>query len=284
MATVKAKRKAKATQKKAQGNNKASKLVAGVFKRETLKVNGVDTVMYVGGSGDPLVFFHGAGTATGIEFAAPWTKKFKVYLPFHPGFGESGDGEFNCIDDYVLHYLDMFDQLKLDKVNLVGLSMGGWIASTFATQNSHRLNKLVLVAPAGLKVEKHPNQDIFKLKPEEFPLYLAHNLDTFLKFLPAPDTPAFFDFIVGNYRETTSWARLAWERAYDLNLPKWLHRISVPTLLLYGDKDRIVPWQQSKEWAKLIPDAKVQIIKNAGHIVLDEKPEAVTKIMDFLSK
>ena len=260
------------------------KMIPDGFRRQTLRVNGVDTVMYSGGSGPPLMFWHGAGTATGFDFAAPWAKKFKLYLPFHPGFGESGDStEIESVQDYVLHYLELLDILKLDKISLVGLSMGGWIASTFASQNSHRLSKLVLVAPAGLRVPQHPANDLFRLRPEEVPSVLAHDVNAFLKFLPAPGSPEFVDFLVGNYREMTGWARLAWERPYDPNLPKWLHRIRVPTLLLYGDKDRVVPHQQSRAWAKLIPNTRTVLIKNAGHLVLDETPEAAKKILDFLA-
>ena len=86
-----------------------------------------------------------------------------------------------------------------------------------------------------------------------------------------------------SFGEMSSFARLAWERPYDPNLSKWLHRIGVPTLLLYGDKDRITPVQQSKAWASLIPDAKVHIVKDAGHLVLDEKEEAPKAVLDFLS-
>jgi pimeloyl-ACP methyl ester carboxylesterase len=253
------------------------------FERRTVKVNGVDVVMHVGGSGPPLVFLHGAGTFTGFNFAAPWAERFKVYLPYHPGFGESPDvPPIGSTQDYALHYLEFFDALKLDKVSLVGLSMGGWIASTLATHSSHRLNKLVLIAPAGLRVREHPATDIFRLKPEEIPPMLAHDVQAILKYLPDPAGPHFFDFLVNNYRETSGWARLAWERNYDPDLPKWLHRIKVPTLLLYGDKDRITPAAQAEAWAELIPGSKVEIIKDAGHLVLDEKPEAARKVLEFL--
>jgi pimeloyl-ACP methyl ester carboxylesterase len=62
-----------------------------------------------------------------------------------------------------------------------------------------------------------------------------------------------------------------------------LHRISVPTLLLYGDKDRITPVQQSRAWAALIPNARVHIVRDAGHLVLDEKEEAPQAVLEFLS-
>lgn len=254
------------------------------FKRRVLDVGGVRTVVYTAGSGAPLLFLHGAGTATGFAYAAAWTKSFTVYHPHHPGFGESGDApRIGSIRDYVLHYLTLIDTLGLDRVNLVGLSMGGWIAATLATTSSHLLNKLVLVAPAGLKVAAHPATDLFRLTPDRFPATLAHDPQVFLKHLPTPGTPEFLQFLVNNYRESTSWARLAWERNYDPDLDKWLPRISVPTLLLYGDKDLVVPPQQAREWKKLIPNSKVALIKNAGHLVLDEKPEAAEAVRAFLS-
>ena len=262
---------------------KPAKVPSG-FERQQIRVNGADVVLFAGGSGEPLIFLHGAGTVTGFNFSASWARKFRVYLPYHPGFGESPDSAaITSIDDYVLHYLELLDQLKLDKIRLVGLSMGGWIAATLATQNSHRLEKLVHVAPAGLRVPEHPTTDIFRLKPDELPPYLAADPGVLAPHVPDPHSPEFLDFLVNDYHEMSSFARLAWERPYDPRLAKWLHRISVPTLLLYGDKDRITPVQQSTTWATLIPNARVQIVKDAGHLVLDEKEEASQAVLDFLS-
>jgi pimeloyl-ACP methyl ester carboxylesterase len=254
------------------------------FERQQISVNGAEVVLFVGGSGEPLMFLHGAGTAAGFNFAASWARRFTVYLPYHPGFGESPDSAaITTVDDYVLHYLELFDQLVLDKVRLVGLSLGGWIAATLATQNSHRLKKLVLVGPAGLRVPEHPTTDIFRLKPDELPAYLVHDLKVLAPYVPDPHGPEFLDFLVNDYHEMSSYARLAWERPYDAKLARWLHRIRVPALLLYGDKDRITPAQQSKAWAELIPNAVVHIVKDAGHLVLDEKDEAPKAVLDFLS-
>jgi pimeloyl-ACP methyl ester carboxylesterase len=254
------------------------------FERRQIKVNGAEVVLFEGGSGEPLVFLHGAGTVSGFNFSASWARKFKVYLPYHPGFGESADSAtITSIDDYVLHYLELLDHLKLDKVHLVGLSLGGWIAATLAAQHSHRLKKLVLVGPAGLRVPEHPTADIFRLKPDEIPAYLVQDLGVLAPYVPDPHGPDFLDFLVNDYHEMSSYARLAWERPYDPNLAKWLHRIGVPTLLLYGDKDQITPAQQSKMWAGLIPNAVVRIVQGAGHLVLDEKEEAPKAVLDFLS-
>ncbi len=251
------------------------------FSRDEYTINGVKSVVLSGGEGEPLVFLHGGGTFHGWEFAKPWMEKFRVIIPFHPGFGESGDDEsINQMQDYVMHYLDLFDALGLDKFNLVGFSLGGWMASKFATQHSHRIKKLVLVAPAGLKVPEAPSTDLFTVPGEELPGMLVHDFEVIKPHLPAePDV----DFIVGGYREMTSVARLLWDRSHDSKLPKWLHRINVPTLLVWGDEDRIIPVGQAPAWQKLISGADVKRYPAAGHLVLDEKRQAVDDVAAFLA-
>jgi pimeloyl-ACP methyl ester carboxylesterase len=254
------------------------------FDRRELRVNGADVVLFAGGSGEPLLFLHGAGTASGFNFAASWARTFTVYLPYHPGFGESPDAAgIASIDDYVLHYLELIDRLGVERIRLVGLSLGGWIAAALAAQNSHRLVKLALIGPAGLRIPEHPTTDIFRLQPQEVPAYLAHDPAVLAPYVPDPHDPAFVDSLVNDYHEMSSYGSIAWERPYDRKLAKWLHRISVPTLLLYGEQDRITPAQQSATWARLIPDATVRIIADAGHLVLDEKEEAPRAVLEFMA-
>jgi pimeloyl-ACP methyl ester carboxylesterase len=249
------------------------------FTRKKLKVDGVDIVVLTAGKGEPLVFFHGAGTFHGFDFALPWAEKFQVMIPFHPGFGESSDDErITDMHDYVMHYMELFDQMKLEQVNLVGFSMGGWIASRLATEFGSRIKRLALVAPAGLRDLKNPMTDIFKLKPEEIVAKLAYNFEVLKPHLP---TGHDVDFIVARYRESSSFARVAWDRSFDPKLSRYLHRLTMPTLIVWGDKDALIPPGQAKTWAKMIPNAKVKMIANAGHLVLDEKPEAVQAIGKF---
>jgi pimeloyl-ACP methyl ester carboxylesterase len=93
-----------------------------------------------------------------------------------------------------------------------------------------------------------------------------------------PPTP---EFLAERYRETTSTARLLWERPYDLKLHRWLHRITMPTLILWGDQDRIIPVGQAEVWAELIPGAEVKILPGIGHLILDQAREAVDAIAEF---
>ena len=250
------------------------------LKREELTVDGVKTVVYSAGSGEPVVFFHGAGTIDGFDFMEPWADKFRVIAPYHPGFGESGDdATFTNLHDYVMHYLELFDVLKLDTFNLVGLSLGGYLAAKFASEHGHRVKKLALIAPAGIIDPKHPMLDILMLPGDQIPGLLTSNFEVIKKRLPEkPD----LDFIGERYRESGTVARLLWEHPADPKFMRYLHRIKVPTMIVWGDEDKIIPVQQTDMWRKLIPQADIKIIKGAGHLVHLEKPEAADAIAKFL--
>jgi pimeloyl-ACP methyl ester carboxylesterase len=252
------------------------------FKRETHLVNGVNTIVLAAGSGPPLVFLHGAGIWHGVNFALPWTQKFRVIIPFHPGFGEAEDAPaMSDIHDYVMHYLDLFDALRLDKFHLVGFSLGGWLAANFAVEHGHRVERLVLVGPAGLRGKERPKGDIFLLPPEQIPSLLVSNFNVIKPYLP--ENPKDLDFMADRYREGGTLARLLWDRPYDTKLPRYLHRLTMPTLLLWGEEDKLLPVQNAQLWREHIPKARLETFKGAGHLVLDEKREAVDAVQRFLS-
>jgi pimeloyl-ACP methyl ester carboxylesterase len=250
------------------------------LKRADITVDGVQTAVYSAGSGEPVVFFHGAGTIDGFDFTEPWTERFRVIAPYHPGFGQSGDDPtFTDLHDYVMHYLELFDALKLDTFNLVGLSLGGYLAAKFASEHGHRIRKLALIAPAGVIDPKHPILDIVKLPGDQIPALLTSDFEVIKKRLPAnPD----IDFIAERYREAGTVARLLWEHPADPKFMRYLHRIRMPTLIVWGDEDKIIPVQQTETWRKLVPHADIKIYKGAGHLVHLEKPEAADAIARFL--
>ena len=249
--------------------------------REEYTVDGVKTVVYTGGKGEPLVFFHGAGTMDGFDFAESWTDKFRVIAPYHPGWGESGDDpSFTDLHDYVMHYLELFDVLKLETFNLVGLSLGGYLASKFASEHGHRVRKLALIAPAGMIDPENPMLDILAIPGEQVPGLLVSNFEVLKKRLP--DKPD-LDFAAARYRESTSLARLLWEHPGDPKFMRYLHRVQMPTLIVWGDEDKIIPVAQTKLWRRHIPNAEVMVIKGAGHLVHLEKPEVVEAIGRFMS-
>ena len=253
------------------------------FTRRTLRINGIDTVLLEAGSGPPLVFLHGAGTVTGFDFARVWAKKFRVIIPYHPGFGASADDpQVTEIHDYVLHYVELFDTLALTKLRLVGQSMGGFISTKLAVEHGHRVEKLVLVCPIGLPVPAEcPTVDFLATPPQELPALLAHDPQTVIKHLPPGEPSA--AFIAERTKEAVAAGRVLARGTSDAKLPRYLHRLTMPTLLVWGNRDRLTPTLQHRTWANALPKATVRLFDNAGHLVLDEAPAAVTAIADFLS-
>jgi pimeloyl-ACP methyl ester carboxylesterase len=251
------------------------------FKRDEITVDGVKTVVHSAGSGEPVVFFHGAGTIDGFDFAEPWTEKFRVIVPYHPGFGESGDdATFTSLHDYVMHYLELFDVLKLDTFKLVGLSLGGYLAAKFCSEHGQRVKKLALIAPAGLIDPKHPPLDILMVPGDQIPGLLTSDFEVIKRRLPEkPD----LDFAGDRYRESGTVARLLWEHPVDPKFMRYLHRIKMPTLIVWGDEDKILPVQYTDIWRKHVPHADIKVFKGAGHLVHLEKPEAADAIAKFLS-
>jgi pimeloyl-ACP methyl ester carboxylesterase len=252
------------------------------YSQEHLTINGVDTVVQIAGEGEPLVYLHGAGTVTGFDALLPLAERFKLIVPFHPGFGPSADDPtIDDVHDYRRHYLDLFDELGLEELSLIGHSMGGWIAANFAADHPERVRRLVLVAPLGLKVDEHPTQDLFTIPGPELATYLAADLSVFEGHVPVPPTP---EFLADGYREMTSAARVLWARPYDLKLGRWLHRLRMPTLILWGDADRMIPPGQAPVWAEHIPGAELRMLPGVGHLVFDESSEAAEAVAGFVGE
>jgi pimeloyl-ACP methyl ester carboxylesterase len=242
------------------------------FQTDTIYVGKTKVVMKTAGSGPPLLFMHGAGTASGFDFALPWAEHHRLLIPYHPGWAESGDdATLTTIHDYVMHYLDLIDQLGLAEVDLVGLSMGGRMAAQFTAEHRRRVRKLVLVAPAGLDVPGYPLADFSKIAPEDVLSYLTENIPLIMSRTAAPPDP----------RDGESFGRLL-PSIMNPQFTRWLHRITIPSMLVWGDKDRTTPIQQADEWLKLIPGLQLHRVPGGGHLVLDEQPEVVEKIAEFL--
>src|SRR4051794_31317123 len=132
---------------------------------ETIDVAGKPTVLMHGGEGEPFVYLHSTlgESMMWLPFHQSFAKKFRVYSPLHPGFGHSGGFEqIMDIEDMAFHYLDMFDALGLEQVNLGGVSLGGWIAAEFAVRWPERVKKLWIADAPGLWVDNAPMGDLFR--------------------------------------------------------------------------------------------------------------------------
>jgi pimeloyl-ACP methyl ester carboxylesterase len=252
------------------------------FAKRDLVVDGIRVQVLEAGRGDPIVYFHGAGATRGFDELLPLAQKRRLIVPIHPGFGASDDDPgIDSVLDYVVHYGALFDQLELDRpFDLIGHSLGGWIAALFAVFSGERLRRLVLVCPAGLRVSEFPAADLFTVPPEELPSRLAAApavLSAMLQGEVSNETR------LAQYREMTSLARLIWDRNYQPKLDRWLQRVRVPSLILWGEQDRILPVQQAQEWARRLPaGTETATFADVGHLVLLEAPKAAQRIRAFV--
>jgi len=241
------------------------------------EIAGAKIQLLRGGNGPPLLFLHGAaGGGVWLPFLAQLARRFTVYAPAHPGFGRSEEPPWlDAMDDMVHYYLDFLDWLGRPKVRLVGLSLGGWIAAELATLCSHRIDRLVLVDPAGLRVDGIQVPDLFAMSPQEVIEHVFARPETAAALYPADPTPAEMEFML---RQRMALARLAWNPyLHNPKLGRRLGRIRVPTLIVWGARDRLFPLEMGKAWAQAIPGARLSVLDDCGHVPPLDDPQAFAR-------
>ncbi|MGE5291467.1 MAG: alpha/beta fold hydrolase [Micromonosporaceae bacterium] len=236
---------------------------------QTLTVDGIDVQVVQLGAGPTLLWLHGYASHPGEdEFLERLATGYRVVAPVHPGFGEvSRIPWVRSMEDLAFYYRHVIETLGGGHVTLAGHSVGGWIASEFAVRFSHLLRGLVLIAPFGLRHDGNPPADIFMLDDVQRRERAWHDISRAPATSGPPSLPAIRDL------EMT--AQLGWEpRLFDPRLAERLRWIDVPTLIVWGEQDRIVPAAYAQEWTKLVREADKVIIPDAGHYVHVERPEA----------
>jgi pimeloyl-ACP methyl ester carboxylesterase len=227
-----------------------------------------------GGSGAPLLFLHGGGgVGIWLPCMAQLAKKFDVIVPEHPGFGASDTPAWlDTVGDLANFYLEFLRQLDLRGVHLIGSSLGGWIAAELAVRNTARLASLTLVGAAGIQVKDVEQVDPFLRSDEQRIRDLFYDQDLAEAVVMASERPELEDAALKNRMMT---AKLSWQpRNHDPQLQKWLHRIDVPTLLIWGEHDRLFPKDYAFAYQRLIPGSKAVIIPECGHLPQVEKADA----------
>jgi pimeloyl-ACP methyl ester carboxylesterase len=263
-------------------------VVAVEDRLATLTVGDVQIECVQRGRGRPLVFLHagypGASADSDTAAIERLAESARVIAPTHPGFGRSEQPRgFTTIDDLAYFHLDLMDQLDLTDVTLVGVSLGGWIAAEIAVKSTERISHLVLANPVGIKVSGRETRDIVDI--------FATTNDDLAKLAfsdPTLGAPNYKEMaedavrIIARNREAT--ARYAWSPyMHDPKLKGRLHRIHVPTLMLWGSDDRIVSEDYGRAYCAAIPGARFETIAHAGHYPHIEQPdEFARRVLAFV--
>ena len=240
--------------------------------------------VHSGGSGSALVFLHGPWGHAWDPFLDELAKSFTVYAPEHPGTTPDAQEDVYQLDglwDLVLCYDELFAGLGLDSAAVVGHSFGGMLGCELAAAYPARVKRLALIAPLGFWRDSDRVVNWAMLEPARLPQYL---------FRDPTGQPARLMFGVSDDHEaaTAARVRLAWAMGAtskfiwpipDKGLKKRIHRVTAPTLLVWGKEDRIVPPVYADEFGRRLRSSRVQTVDGAGHLPHLEQPETVARIV-----
>jgi pimeloyl-ACP methyl ester carboxylesterase len=260
---------------------------------------GLEAEVLVGGpdGGAPVVFLHGFAGHLGGEpmLAALADGGLRVHAPVWPGYTElAGEERIEDMLDFALHGADLVDALGLGPgrgappPHLVGHSMGAMIAAEMAALAPYGYGRVVLVSPLGLWVDGSPIPDIYSLLPFEFPTMLFANVERGTELLAGggvdfDDVEAIKRFLIGNSRRLGTAGKILFPIP-NRRLSKRLYRLTNPTLLAWGEDDRLVGEPYRAAWAAALPAAESVVVPAAGHMAPYEQPDAVAQAIGrFLS-
>jgi pimeloyl-ACP methyl ester carboxylesterase len=239
------------------------------------------------GEGEPLGVLAGFG---GVESWTPFLDALAarrlVILPSLPGFPGGGTAHRQLDDllDWLTAALDLLDGAGLEGADLVGHGPGGLLAAEVAALSRAHVRRLVLMAPLGLFDPAEPVADVWARRPSEFPALFSARPEAFIRENLPREGEDEIEWQVRLLRSSEAAARLLWPLG-ELGLRKRLHRITVPTLLLWGSEDRVVPASYAKRFADAISGpCRIRSIEGAGHrLDLDAPDASAAAILEFLA-
>ena len=256
-------------------------------QEQRLKIQDATVYLLGGGHGEPILLLHG--------FAGPWgwltfhdllAQRAHLIVPDHPGFGRSElPSWLESIHDLAFFYQCFQDALEWDRVTVVGFSLGGWVAAELAALCPHRIKRLILVDPLGLRVDSASIPDIYFTGPEavrELAVYQSQASKE-VDVLYPNSMSSEEEGAVRERNERTA-AMLTWRPyMHSPTLPVRLRRLAnLPTLLVWGRHDRIVTLDHAAAYQKAIPGSHLVVLEKCGHSPEVEQPLVLAKaIQEF---
>lgn len=238
---------------------------------QPVDVRGCTIEMFTAGSGEPLLFLHGMD---GVEGAAAaireLAKRYTVYAPSHPGFGQSErPANLDQVDDLGYFYLDLIDTLSLVDPVFVGTSFGSWVACEILTKDPTLARSLVMASPLGLPTANRREQNVADI-------FMMSRQDLNGRMGLEPEGPGEMEDerLRREMLRDEALSLYAWTPyMHNPKLADRLHRITCPTLLIWGEDDAIVKSAYRQTFSEAMPSAQVKIAPGAGHALHSDIPE-----------
>jgi len=257
------------------------------WNEETIKAVGTELTFIKGGSGKPLLILHDELGYTGwMQWNEALAKERTLLLPLQPGFGRTPRLEWiRSYRDLGGFYAMVLREMKLEPIDVIGFSAGGFIAAEMAASDPKIFRRMVLVAPMGLKPTEGEISDVFPLTIRSYLRATVADPTTpeFGKIYGGEMSPQQFEAFEDARAET---ARLGWEPyMHNPSLSYLLKGVkSLPTLLIWGTQDAIVPRGSVTAYRQAIAGAKVVEIPNVGHRPeIENSAEFIQVVKEFLA-
>jgi len=259
-------------------------------REEIVPVGGgrLDMRVRVRGSGPPLVFMHPAGGFAWDPFLEALAAQRTIYAPLVPGTSPADPDAIDEVRDLwelVLYEQEALSTLGLEGADIVGSSFGGMVACELQAAFPGMFGKLVVLAPIGLWRDDAPVANWMMTAPADFPplLFADPSSDAAQATFALPEDPvARADTIAAATWAMGCTAKFVWP-VPDRGLTRRLHRITAPTLVIWGDQDRLVPPVYAQEFGERIAGARVEVLQDCGHVPqVEKRAETLALVTEFL--
>ncbi len=249
--------------------------------------------IFEAGEGEPVLFLHsGSGVTPSDPLVEALAASRRVIAPRHPGFVDPEElNELRDVHDLALYHDELLDALELNSVAVIGHSFGGMVAAELAAHYPRRVSKLVLAAPIGLWNDDYPVEDFFTAFPFKMADLLWHDSSS-------PEAVAAMAAMAKGDEEEASQSddpltamllrvlpglvtlgKYIWPLP-DRGLGRRLRRITAPTLVVWGEKDKLAPSQYADDFVAKIPNATAEFIPDAGHMMPYERTQDFVALVD----
>ena len=258
------------------------------WKEHTLPVGGSSLTVVQGGTGKPVLVLHEElGDPGWLRWHSELSRSRTVMIPQHPGFGKSPQVKWiRNIRDLACFYARLIREQGFTPIDVIGFSLGGWIAAEMAVNDAKQFRRMALVGATGIKPPEGETADLFTVTARTYLNSSVNDIKgtaEFAKLYGGEHTPEQYEAWEDARAET---ARIAWQPyMFNPSLPQLLEGVAgLPILLIWGKQDRVVPVSAGEAYHKSLAGSELLVLDRCGHRPeIEKQAEFSERLQRFLA-